>query len=101
MSKQETTKEQMTAYLEKFQQWQRLAQGTIDATVSMSHSDGHQVTAIHLHLYPFDEEGNMLMDRNGKYVCHTFSVFNWTTPDSNEHTIKQAVSTLKKYKVIS
>lgn len=91
----------MTAYLEKFQQWQRLAQGTIDATVSMSHSDGHQVTAIHLHLYPFDEEGNMLMDRNGKYVCHTFSVFNWTTPDSNEHTIKQAVSTLKKYKVIS
>ena len=63
-------------------------------------NDEKQAALYKKDIEPNLEEGNMLMDRNGKYVCHTFSVFNWTTPDSNDYTMKKALSTLKQLKVI-
>ena len=88
-----TTKEDMTAYLEKFQTWQREAHGIADVDVKINSRD-HVLKSIEVWIYPRNEKGELT---EGFHFCE---VNEWNYKNDNDLAVKAARNYMVEHNIV-
>lgn len=89
-----TTKEDMTAYLEKFQTWQREAQGIADVDVKINSRD-HVLKSVEVWIYPRNEQGDLT---EGQF--HFCEVNEWNYKNDNDLAVKAARNYMVEHNIV-
>ncbi len=91
----ETTKENMTGYLERFQMFQRLLQGVAHVNIEM------MTMKIDLIILPLDEEGNFIRPNDGDVIIRFFSVASYDDKEKNDKVVQEAHKYVKSLKPVA
>lgn len=96
----ETSKDNMTEYLEKFQMYQRMLQGVAHVHVESTVID-FKVSSHSLNIFPLDEKCDFIRTKDGDATVKIFSVAAYYGKEENDKVMKEAHKYVKSLKPVA